>query len=84
VFLKGLAADMNTPHLETLATNAPIAWTYRGQVMPDKKEVTTVIELTRIEAEADGFFIEASGSLWCDELRVYEVNTMSVRLRDLD
>lgn len=84
VFLKGLAADMNTPHLETLATNAPIAWTYRGQVMPDKKEVTTVIELTRIEAEADGYFIEASGSLWCDELRVYEVNTMSVRLRDLD
>ena len=83
VFLKGLADDMETPHLETLAQNAPIKWTYRGQVKPDKKSVTTVVELTRVEAEPDGYLIEARGSLWSDTLRVYEVPSMSMRLRDL-
>ena len=81
--MKGLAKDMKAPHLETLATDAPISWTYRGQVMPDKKQVTTVIEVMKVEPEPDGYLIEARGSLWSDELRVYEVQTMSVRLRDL-
>ncbi|MEM6651331.1 MAG: beta-ketoacyl synthase N-terminal-like domain-containing protein [Pseudomonadota bacterium] len=83
VFLKGLADNMKTPHLETLAEASPIAWTYRGQVLPETKSVTTLVELIRIETEADGYLIEARGSLWSDALRVYEVQTMSVRLRDL-
>lgn len=83
VFLKGLADGMKAPHLETLAEKSPVSWTYRGQVTPEKSLVTTVVELIRVEVEPDGYFIEARGSLWSDELRVYEVQTMSVRLRDL-
>ncbi|MEM1106945.1 MAG: beta-ketoacyl synthase N-terminal-like domain-containing protein [Pseudomonadota bacterium] len=81
--LKGLAADMAAPRFETLATSTPISWKYRGQVMPNKDTVTTVVEVTRIEAETDGFLIEGRGSLWCDDLRVYEVPSMGLRLRDL-
>jgi len=83
VLLKGLAAGMTSPHLETLATQTPITWTYRGQVMPENERVTTVVEIIKITAEPNGYLIEGRGSLWSDELRVYEVKTMSVRLRDL-
>ncbi|MEL7283030.1 MAG: hypothetical protein AAGJ68_00905, partial [Pseudomonadota bacterium] len=83
VFMKGLADGMTRPHLETLATEAPICWTYRGQVMPDKEMVTTVVEVVAVRKEAGGYLIEGRGSLWSDKLRVYEVKSMSVRLRDL-
>ncbi|MCI4645146.1 MAG: hypothetical protein MRY64_10215 [Hyphomonadaceae bacterium] len=82
VHLKGLTKGMDTPHIETLATGAPIKWSYRGQVTPEMTEVTTVIEILSVETEGDTVLVKARGSLWRDGLRVYEVDPMCVRLRD--
>ncbi|MCA8901654.1 MAG: hypothetical protein KDA53_10425 [Hyphomonas sp.] len=83
VWLKGLAKGMKRPHLSTLATSAPIKWSYRGQVTPEMKQVTSVMEIQSIERRADDILITARGSLWRDGLRVYEVKPMCVSLRDL-
>ncbi|MEZ6011040.1 MAG: beta-ketoacyl synthase N-terminal-like domain-containing protein [Hyphomonas sp.] len=82
VWMKGLNAGMKRPHLTTLAPKAPIKWSYRGQVTPERKTVTTVMEILSIEQRQDDILITARGSLWRDGLRVYEANPMCVSLRD--
>ncbi|MEZ5954513.1 MAG: beta-ketoacyl synthase N-terminal-like domain-containing protein [Hyphomonas sp.] len=83
VWLKGLADGMKRPHLSTLATNAPIRWSYRGQVTPDRKQVTSVMEIQSVEQRDNDILITARGSLWRDGLRVYEVKPICVSLKDL-
>ena len=82
VWHKGLHQGLKQPHLTTLAPGAPIKWSYRGQVTPERKTVTTVMEILEIEKRADDLLITARGSLWRDGLRVYEVGPMCVSLRD--
>ena len=73
---------MTDPHIETLATDQPFKWSYRGQVTPDKTEVVTVMEITAISACEGGSVVTARGSLWRDGLRVYEVGPMSLAITD--
>ena len=82
VWMKGLHKGMKAPHLTTLAPQAPIKWSYRGQVTPERKTVTTAMEILSIESREDDILITARGSLWRDGLRVYEVGPMCVSLRD--
>ena len=82
VWMRGLNKGMKRPHLTTLAPQAPIKWSYRGQVTPERRTVTTVMEILSIEKRADDILITARGSLWRDGLRVYEVGPMCVSLRD--
>nr|WP_273184821.1 beta-ketoacyl synthase N-terminal-like domain-containing protein [Hyphomonas adhaerens] len=83
VWKKGLHKGMSHPHLTTLAPNAPMKWSYRGQVTPERKTVTSVMEILNIEDRGEDLLITARGSLWRDGLRVYEVGPMSVSLTDL-
>ncbi|WP_394705858.1 beta-ketoacyl synthase N-terminal-like domain-containing protein [uncultured Hyphomonas sp.] len=83
VWKKGLHNSMSRPHLTTLAPNAQMKWSYRGQVTPERKTVTSVMEILSIEDRGDNILITARGSLWRDGLRVYEVGPMSASLTDL-
>lgn len=63
-------------------TNAErVKWSYRGQVTPEKKEVTTVIELISLDRSGNCLVAVARGSLWCDGLRIYEANPISLAFR---
>lgn len=74
--LKGLAAE--SAHVETLAADMPVKWSYRGQVTPEKKEVTTVMEIVEVSGDARRRIVTGRGSLWCDGLRIYEANPISI------
>lgn len=75
--LKGLGTAHGT-HVETLAANMPVKWSYRGQVTPEKKEVTTVMEILEIAGGDHRRIVTGRGSLWCDGLRIYEANPISI------
>jgi hypothetical protein len=75
--LKGLGTAPGT-QVETLAANMPVKWSYRGQVTPEKKEVTTVMELLEIAGDDHRRIVTGRGSLWCDGLRIYEANPISI------
>jgi 3-hydroxymyristoyl/3-hydroxydecanoyl-(acyl carrier protein) dehydratase len=66
---------------ETPANGERVKWSYRGQVTPEKKEVTTVIELLSLERHGHRLVATARGSLWCDGLRIYEANPISLAFR---
>ena len=78
--LKGLAAQ--SAQIETLAAGMPVKWSYRGQVTPEKKEVTTVMEITEISRDARRRIVTGRGSLWCDGLRIYEASPISIAFSD--
>ena len=80
--LKGLANGMTAPRFETVAAGAPVKWMYRGQVAPDKQEVTTVMEIMAIVPAGDRTLITGKGSLWCDGLRIYEASPLTIALED--
>jgi 3-hydroxymyristoyl/3-hydroxydecanoyl-(acyl carrier protein) dehydratase len=78
VMLKVPAARLAGLVAETPAIGERVKWSYRGQVMPEKREVTTIIELLSLEVGADRVLATARGSLWCDGLRIYEANPLSI------
>ena len=79
--LNGLADDIPGAHIETIAAGMPVKWSYRGQVTPEKKEVTTVMEITAVSGDAQRRIVTGRGSLWCDGLRIYEASPISIALR---
>ena len=78
VLLKVPAASLKDMTAETPAIGERVKWSYRGQVTPEKREVTTVIELLSLDVTPDRVLATARGSLWCDGLRIYEANPLSL------
>ncbi len=82
IILKGFTQDMRKPRFQSLATGQPVKWTYRGQVTPNAKQVTTLMEITGATQDDGSLLITGDGSLWCDGLRIYGVENMAIRLVD--
>lgn len=61
-------------------TSAPHAWRYRGQVRPENTLVQLIVEVTGVDADAEGETWIADGSLWVDGLRIYEARGISTRV----
>jgi 3-hydroxymyristoyl/3-hydroxydecanoyl-(acyl carrier protein) dehydratase len=68
------------PRRQSPVLGEPIAWRYRGQVLPESTEVVVDVEATRLAADEHGVSIVADGSLWVDGMRVYEATGLSTRL----
>jgi len=84
VLLKVPAAELKGMVAETPAIGERVKWSYRGQVTPEKREVRTVIELLSLEKTPSRVLAVARGSLWCDGLRIYEANPLSIAFRKPD
>lgn len=75
-----MAAGVTEPRFEPLMLDAPMTWKYRGQVMPARGKIVTVMEIVEVGVDDRGPFVVGAGSLWCDELRIYEVSNMGMRV----
>jgi 3-hydroxymyristoyl/3-hydroxydecanoyl-(acyl carrier protein) dehydratase/1-acyl-sn-glycerol-3-phosphate acyltransferase len=80
MLLGGLDEGVKNPRFEAIALDEALVWKYRGQVLPTNKQVTTELELTRVERDGRGVMAVARGSLWVDGLRIYEVENLTVRI----
>ncbi len=75
-----LGRGVNGGHFEPIMLGTPTSWTYRGQVTPANKTITTVMEITAAGVDERGPYAIGTGSLWCDGLRIYEVVNMGMRI----
>ncbi|HEY2784023.1 MAG TPA: beta-ketoacyl synthase N-terminal-like domain-containing protein [Fimbriiglobus sp.] len=57
---------------QTVTTNAPHEWTYRGQVLPTDREVTVVLEVTAVDDTARR--LTADGFLLVDGRVIYQMS----------
>ncbi len=75
-----MGAGIDGARFEPIMLDAPLTWSYRGQVTPSNDLITTVMEITEIGTDERGPFVIGTGSLWCDGLRIYEVQNMGMRI----
>ena len=65
---------------ESVAPNAPTVWRYRGQVLPESKMVSVLVEITAVQDTAAGRRYLGAGSLFVDGLKIYTARDLSVDL----
>ncbi len=82
IVLKGATQTMQNPRIRYITPEQSLRWSYRGQVTPSAVQVTHVIEITSIENHGEMLVVTGSGSLWRDELRIYEASNLSIGVFD--
>jgi 3-hydroxymyristoyl/3-hydroxydecanoyl-(acyl carrier protein) dehydratase len=65
---------------ESVAAQAPTQWRYRGQVLPESRLVTLVVEITAVQDVPTGRRYLGAGSLFVDGLKIYSAKDLSVDL----
>jgi acyl transferase domain-containing protein/3-hydroxymyristoyl/3-hydroxydecanoyl-(acyl carrier protein) dehydratase len=82
VHMKGWLDGIENPVWEHPIVGFPLAWKYRGQVVPKREEVVTEVEALKVEVvEGESVTVEVFGTQWVDGLRIYEVPSFAVRVR---
>lgn len=77
---KRLGDGLEAPSFEPIASKVPITWKYRGQVVPENRQVVVEVEILELREDARGRVATAAGSLWVDGKRIYEARGMGLRI----
>lgn len=78
---QGLDADIPSARFESVALDGPVAWKFRGQVLPRNKLISSFVEITDVTRGNGTVTVSATGSLWVDGLKIYEATKLAVRIR---
>lgn len=82
VALKGWLDGIDDPVWEHPIVDFPLAWKYRGQVVPSNEEVVTEVEALEVDVvEGESVTVKVFGTQWVDGLRIYEVPSFAIRVR---
>src|SRR5207244_6955846 len=57
-------------------------WKYRGQIVPGNGTMSLELHVKRIDEAPGRVTIVADGSLWRDDLRIYEVTDLAVAIEE--
>lgn len=77
---KHLYHGIERPEFESIAIGLPVTWKYRGQVLPSHQLVKMAVDITEIGADQRGIYAKAIGSLWVDDVKVYTVPEIGMRI----
>ncbi len=58
----------------------PLAWKYRGQILPSHRQMKIEARITGVERPAGEVILTADASLWADAVRIYEVKGAALRI----
>ena len=73
---------MKKPRFECLATEMPMTWQYRGQVLPENKVIGTTVDVLDFIQEDKAYVLVVNASLWVDNKRIYQASGLAMRLKD--
>jgi 3-hydroxymyristoyl/3-hydroxydecanoyl-(acyl carrier protein) dehydratase/3-oxoacyl-(acyl-carrier-protein) synthase/malonyl CoA-acyl carrier protein transacylase len=76
----GLAEGLDNPRLEPCLTDKETEWHYRGQVVPRDSKVTFLVRILDTRRIEGGLAVEAEGQLWVNELKIYHVPSIGMRV----
>jgi 3-hydroxymyristoyl/3-hydroxydecanoyl-(acyl carrier protein) dehydratase len=77
---RGAGSDLTGPRFEPVRTGHPVAWKYRGQVVPTDGRVTVELDITGYGTDDRGRYATADGWLWVDGRRIYQVTDLGMRI----
>jgi len=80
--LSGWLDGIDDPVWEQPIVGFPLAWRYRGQVVPSNERVITEVEALEVDIEdGSSVTVKVFGTQWVDGLRIYEVPSFAIRVR---
>jgi len=59
-------------------------WTYRGQIIPDNKQMTLEVHIKEIRNSSGRIDILIDGNLWKDGLRIYSVENIGLSIQEAE
>ncbi|HFC11345.1 MAG TPA: 3-hydroxyacyl-[acyl-carrier-protein] dehydratase FabA, partial [Anaerolineae bacterium] len=74
-----LGAGLVNPHF-THADQHECVWVYRGQMAPDSGEMSLEIDITAVERSDKQVVVIGDASLWKNDIRIYHVKQVAIRL----
>lgn len=79
--LMAAAPNLGVPSdlLWRIKPDTSMAWKYRGQITPDVPRIRIEIHLKSITRTPSGWELCADGHLWKDNLRIYQVENLSLQ-----
>jgi hypothetical protein len=77
----GLADGFSTPRFAP-AVGIEVRWKYRGQIMKENPKMHYELHVTEVRREAGRITVLASGSLWKDRLRIYELHDLAISIEE--
>lgn len=75
----GLADSLPDPAARP-AAHVELAWKYRGQITPGHRRMRGEVHIRRVRRRGDGLLLVADGSVWRDDLRIYQVDNIGVEI----
>jgi acyl transferase domain-containing protein/3-hydroxymyristoyl/3-hydroxydecanoyl-(acyl carrier protein) dehydratase len=75
-----MGEGIENPRFEAIALDRPLTWKYRGQVTPQKKRISTELNILEKGRDERGAFVVAEAWLWVDGLRIYQATNMGMRI----
>lgn len=77
----GLGGRMRSPRFTQAAPHATV-WKYRGQIVPSHRRMSLELHVKSVTEYDAGVLLVADGSLWRDNLRIYEVTDLAVQIEE--
>lgn len=81
ILKKDIHFDFPNPQFAPVAWQQPIVWKYRGQVTPECKLISIVVDLLDIQSQENQVVVTAQGSLWVDGKRIYEMPSFGITVQ---
>ncbi|MEV0278908.1 hypothetical protein AB0I22_21335 [Streptomyces sp. NPDC050610] len=76
----GLADHLPDPRC-SVAVGEELSWSYRGQILREHQRVRGEVHIREARRDDGRVLVRADGSVWRDDLRIYEVNNIAVEIR---
>lgn len=73
----GLGREFRSPRFAH-AEGHNTVWKYRGQIVPDNKDMALELHIRKVETAPGRITLHAEASLWKEALRIYEVNSLAL------
>ncbi|WP_326779507.1 hypothetical protein OG481_00265 [Streptomyces longwoodensis] len=83
VLEQGLAEGIERPRF-ALATNVPMSWKYRGQILRHDGELRFDVHVKEVRRDGDRLVVIADADLWKPGLRIYELTDVAIEVRPDD
>ncbi|MGJ5761392.1 3-hydroxyacyl-[acyl-carrier-protein] dehydratase FabA [Streptomyces galbus] len=83
VLERGLAEGIERPRF-ALATNVPMSWKYRGQILRHDGELRFDVHVKEVRRDGERLVVIADADLWKPGLRIYELTDVAIEVRPDD
>jgi 3-hydroxymyristoyl/3-hydroxydecanoyl-(acyl carrier protein) dehydratase len=79
--LEGLGDRFHHPYFSH-PDNHQTLWKYRGQIIPDNRTMSLEIHITEVLEQDGQILVTGEGSLWKEDIRIYELKNLAVLIKE--